>query len=169
MTLPQVTTAFWKSAELLIAFHKNRDKTKRAEPYLWRAKNAFARLLARPEDQEAFILLKGEGDNEDVQIKFHPDKIVIRREHPLGWSGIIIDPDFIRIKVDNDWITVQSSGSVVVERGEMDTTYLEGDGSIIKVNPYAEIMVSSDGSNMSRRTEDQIDAFTENGFVSKKR
>lgn len=38
---------------------------------------------------------------------------------------------------------------------------LEGDGSIIKINPEVEIMVSSDGRRMSRRTEGQIDAFTD--------
>lgn len=168
MNLPAVQTAFWKSAELLIAFHKNRDKSKRSEPYLWRAKNAFARLLAKPEDQEAFILLKGEGDQEDVQIKLHPDKIVVRRDQVLGWSGIFIDPDFIRVKVDDMWIRINADGSVVAQRGDLETTYLEGDGSIIKVNPHSEIMVSRDGSSMSRRTEDQFDAFTENGFMSKK-
>jgi hypothetical protein len=168
MTLPSPVRAVWKSAELLIAFHKNKKREKRAEPFLWRPKEAFARLLAEPEDQEAFVVLKGADDVEDVQIKLHPDKVVIRRDQPLGWSGIVIDEQTVRVKVDNIWVRIDNNGSVVVER-DAETTYLEGDGSIIKINPEAEIMVSSDGRRMSRRTDSQIDAFTEDGFVSRKK
>jgi hypothetical protein len=168
MTLPSPVRAVWKSAELLIAFHKNKKREKRAEPFLWRPKEAFARLLAEPEDQEAFVVLKGADDVEDVQIKLHPDKVVIRRDQPLGWSGIVIDEHNVRVKVDNVWVRIDHNGSVVVER-DAETTYLEGDGSIIKINPEAEIMVSSDGRRMSRRTDSQIDAFTEDGFVSRKK
>lgn len=168
MTLPSPVRAVLKSAELLIAFHKNKKREKRDEPFLWRPKEAFARLLAKPEDQEAVVVLKGVDDVEDVQIKLHPDKVVIRRDQSLGWSGIIIDEHMVRVKVDNVWVRIDHNGSVVVER-DAETTYLEGDGSIIKINPEAEIMVSSDGRRMSRRTEDQIDAFTEDGFVSRKK
>jgi hypothetical protein len=168
MTPPSPVRAVWKSAELLIAFHKNKKREKRAEPFLWRPKEAFARLLAEPEDQEAFVVLKGADDVEDVQIKLHPDKVVIRRDQPLGWSGIIIDEHTVRVMVDNVWVRIDHNGSVVVER-DAETTYLEGDGSIIKINPEAEIMVSSDGRRMSRRTDSQIDAFTEDGFVSRKK
>jgi hypothetical protein len=168
MTLPSPVRAVWKSAELLIAFHKNKKREKRDDPYLWRPKEAFARLLAKPEDQEAFVVLKGADGVEDVQIKLHPDKVVIRREQPLGWSGIIIDEHTVRVNVDNVWVRIDHNGSVVVER-DAETTYLEGDGSIIKINPEAEIMVSSDGRRLSRRTEGQIDAFTEDGFVSRKK
>jgi hypothetical protein len=168
MTLPSPVRAVWKSAELLIAFHKNKKREKRAEPFLWRPKEAFARLLAEPEDQEAFVVLKGADDVEDVQIKLHPDKVVIRRDQPLGWSGIVIDEHTVRVMVDNVWVRIDHNGGVVVER-DAETTYLEGDGSIIKINPEAEIMVSSDGRRMSRRTDSQIDAFTEDGFVSRKK
>ena len=168
MTLPSPVRTVWKSAELLIAFHKNKNRQKRDAPFLWRPKEAFARLLAKPEDQEAVVLLKGADDVEDVQIKLHPDKMVIRREQPLGWSGILIDEHTVRVKVDNIWVRIDPNGSVVVER-DAETTYLEGDGSIIKINPETEIMVSSDGRRMTRRTEDQIDAFTEDGFVSRKK
>jgi hypothetical protein len=94
--------------------------------------------------------------------------VVIRRDQPIGWSGIIIEEHTVRVMVDNVWIRIDHNGSVVVER-DAETTYLEGDGSIIKINPEAEIMVSSDGHRMSRRTEGQIDAFTEDGFVSRKK
>ena len=84
--------AVWQSAELLIAFHKNKNKTKRDTPFFWRPKEAFARLLAKPEDQEAVIIMRAaDDDGADVQIKMHSDKIVIRRDRDLGWSGIIVD------------------------------------------------------------------------------
>lgn len=168
MTLPSTVRAVWNSAELLIAFHKNKNREKRDEPFLWRPKEAFARLLAKPEDQEAFVVLKGADDVEDVQIKLHPDKVVIRRDQLLGWSGIVIDEHTVRVKVDNVWVRIDNNGGVVVER-DAETTYLEGDGSIIKINPEAEIIVSSDGRSMSRRSEGQIDAFTEDGFMSRKK
>lgn len=168
MTVPSPIRAVWKTAELMIAFHKNKKKERRDAPYLWRPKDAIARLMGKPEDQEAFIVLKGIGDAADVQIKLHPDKMVIRRDHVLGWSGIVIDEHSVKVLVDDDWIRIDPNGSVKIER-DAETTYLEGDGSIIRISPDAEIIVSSDGQRMSRRTDEQIDAFTPEGFVSRKR
>lgn len=103
-----------------------------------------------------------------MQIKLHPDKLVVRRDQVLGWSGIVIDEHCIKVLVDNDWIRIDPDGSVKIER-DAETTYLEGDGSIIRTSPDAEITVSSDGQTMSRRTGEQIDAFTPGGFISRKR
>ncbi|MFK7882349.1 hypothetical protein [Roseobacter sp.] len=168
MTVPSTVRAVWKTAELMIAFHKNKKKERRETPYLWRPKDAIARLLAKPEDQEAFVVLKGDDDAADVQIKLHPFKMVIRRDHVLGWSGVVIDEHSIKVLVDDDWIRIDADGSVKIER-DAETTYLEGDGSIIRISPDAEISVSSDGQTMSRRTGEQIDAFTPDGFISRKR
>lgn len=168
MTLQSPIRAVWKSAELLIAFHKNKRREKRDAPFLWRPKEAFARLLAKPEDQEAFVVLKGTEDVADVQIKLHPDKVVIRRDQPLGWSGIIVSEDSVSVSVDNDWIRIKHDGSVVVKR-DMETTFFEGDGSIIKIDPDTEITVSSDSSSVTRRTVDRIEALTPDGVVSRNR
>ncbi|ABI93376.1 hypothetical protein [Roseobacter denitrificans] len=168
MTVPSPIRAVWKTAELMIAFHKNKKKERRDEPYLWRPKDAIARLLSKPEDQEAFIVLKGHEDAADVQIKLHPDKMIIRRDHVLGWSGIVIDDHSVKVLVDDDWIRIDHDGAVKIER-DAETTYLEGDGSIIRTSPDAEIMISSDGQSMSRRTGEQLDAFTPEGFISRKR
>lgn len=169
MTLPVPSIRkVWKSAELLIAFHKNKRKERRDSPYLWRPKDGIARLLGPPEDQETVVVLKGEDDHEDVQIKIHTDKVVVRRDQVLGWSGVIIDDDFVKVKVDNIEITISPDGSVKVVN-DAETTYLEGDGSLIKITPDSEILVAGDGSSMSRRTEHHIDAISDQGVLSKRR
>ena len=166
--VPTSVRAVWKSAELLIAFHKNKNKQRRDTPYFWRPKDAFARLLTKPEDQEAVVVLRGEGDNDDVQIKMHSDKIVIRRDRALGWSGVILDDDQIRIVVDNVLIRVDPDGGVVVER-DAEKTHLEGSGEIYRFTPDMKINVSADGSRLSRETEDSLDGFTPDGMVSRRK
>lgn len=168
MSLAKRTAGVWKSAQLLIAFHKDKNRQPRKEPRFWQPDNAFAGLRAKPEDQEAFVIVKGEDEADDMQIKLHPNNVVVRRDRPLGWSGILIGQDTIKVRIDGDLIEIAHDGAVKVTR-DADTTYLEGDGSVIKVNPEAEILVSGDGSQMSRRTDDHFDAFTPEGFVSKKR
>ena len=168
MSDPTHASILWSSAELLIAFHKTRARVTRAVPFLWRPQRAVARILARPADQEAFVLLKGTDGCADLQIKLHPDKLVIRRDQALGWSGIIFDDHVVRVQVDDVWIRIGPDGAVVVTR-DADTTYLEGDGSIIRISPDAEIVVSSNGGQISRRTPDQIEALTADGFVSRRR
>ena len=114
------------------------------------------------------MLMKGTDGCADLQIKLHPDKVVIRRDQVLGWSGIIVDDQVVRVRVDDAWIKIGPDGAVAVTR-DADTTYLEGDGSIIRISSDAEIVVSSDGSLISRRTPNQIEALTADGFVSRRR
>ena len=168
MSDPTKAPILWSSAELMIAFHKTRTRVTRAAPFLWRPSRATARLLAKPADQEAFVLLKGVDGCTDLQIKLHSDQVVIRRDQALGWSGIIVDDQLVRVRVADMWIRIGPGGAVAVTR-EADTTYLEGDGSIIRISPDTEIVVSGDGGQISRRTPDQIDAFTADGFVSRRR
>ena len=72
------------------------------------------------------------------------------------------------MKVDNIEITISPDGSVKVVN-DAETTYLEGDGSLIKITPDSEILVAGDGSSMSRRTEHHIDAISDQGVLSKRR
>ena len=97
-----------------------------------------------------------------------PDKLVIRRDHVMGWSGIIVDDQVVRVQVDDVWIRIGPDGAVAVTP-EADSTYLEGDGSIIRISPDAKIVVLGDGGQISRWTPDQIDALTTDGFVSRRR
>ena len=101
-------------------------------------------------------------------VQFQANKFTIRRNHPLGWSGIEVTECSVSVVVDNVLVTVYADGSVT-KKEDAETTFLEADGTILKNTPWADIMVSGDGGNISRRTEDQLDAFTPDGFVSKKR
>lgn len=158
----------WNSAKLLIAFHKDKQRKMRATPVVWSPREAFARLLANTGDQEAFVQVEGADSADDVQIKLHPDRIIVRRSKHAGWSGLIIDDDNIQIAMENQTIKIAPDGTVTVEHGA-DTTYLEGNGSIIKVSPDSEILVSSDGAQISRKTDHKLDAITADGIVSRAR
>ena len=169
MSLPSKVVSTWKSVELMLAFHRDPKGKKRDKPVFWNPKGAFARLFADTKDQETILHLKAEGDSDaDVMIQFRANKITARRNHPLGWSGIEIDDHSVSVVVNNVLITVKSDGSVT-KREDAEITFLEADGSILKNTPWADILVSGDGGSISRRTEDHIDAFTPDGFVSKKR
>ena len=159
----------FKSVELLIAFHRNRDGTAREKAHAWSPKNAFAWLSSDPKDQETFAVVKGQNDNHpDVHVKFHPDRIGLVREEPFGWSGIIADEEAVRVRVGNVWVEIRNDGSVKRTKGD-DTTFLEEDGSIMRLTHDAEIMVSGDGEQMSRRTDSKIEAFGPEGFISRKK
>jgi len=66
------------------------------------------------------------------------------------------------------WITVKADGSIKreIEGGTDDTNRVEADGSFIRVGPDAEIIVSGDGSNLSRRTDERLDSITAEGIMS---
>lgn len=166
--VPTSVRTAWKSAELLIAFHKNKNKQRRDAPYFWRPRDAFARLLAKPEDQEAVVVLRGADNNDDVQIKMHSDKIVVRRDRALGWSGVVLDDTQIRIVLDNVLIRIDPDGGVVVEK-DAEKTHLEGSGEIFRFTPETQINVSADGSRMWGETEDNVDGFSPDGLVSRRK
>ena len=168
MTALTTRRTVWNSAKLLIAFHKDKQRKTRETPFFWSPKEAFARLLANTGDQEAFVQVQGEDRADDVQIKLHPDRIIVRRSKTEGWSGLVIYDDHIRIGLPDMTIKVAPDGTVTVDR-DAGTTYLDGDGSIIKVSPDAEILVSSDGAQISRKTDYQLDAITADGILSRAR
>jgi hypothetical protein len=159
----------WRSAQLLIAFGKTRQGRRRSAPLLWRPNNSTARLHDDTADKEVLIVVRGEGQAEDVQIRMHPDKLVLRRSgESIGWSGVVADHHSVSVKVGETWIAIEADGSVKRE-SENGTTWLEADGSIVKLGGGAEILVSGDGSQLTRRTDDRLDAIIEGGVVSRAR
>ncbi|WP_234822681.1 hypothetical protein [Palleronia aestuarii] len=172
VTIPARIKSAWKSAQLLIAFHRDRHGTQRNEPRLWRPNDACAGLPDDPKQKEAFVVLRGDGDAGDVQIRMHPDKIILRRDdEALGWTGIQADHHGVSVLVGTVWITVQGDGSIrrQVDGNADDTSWMEADGSFIRIAPDAQIVVTGDGARLSRRTERQLDAITEDGVVSRRR
>ncbi|WP_299775912.1 hypothetical protein [uncultured Tateyamaria sp.] len=65
----------------------------------------------------------------------------------------------MRVKVDG----------AITRQTDDDTTYIEADGSILKMTEYVEAMMSGDGVKLSRRTPDNIAAITEDGVIAKGR
>lgn len=167
-TVTRTARTIWDRAQLLIAFHRDTARKLRPEPYLWPPKDAKAGLRANADDQETFVHLRGQDRSDDVQLKLRADRIIARREKGKGWSGVEIDDCVVRVLVGDVWIEVAPDGTVT-RRAEDSTTYLEGDGSIIKLSEDAEITVSTDGSTITRRTADRVEGLTPDGVVSKAR
>ncbi len=169
MNVPARIASAWKSAQLLIAFHRNPNGDKRTEPRLWSPKNNVAGVTDDPQTKEAFIDVRGQGDAGDVQIKLHTDKIILRRdEESLGWTGIQADHLGVSVLVGDVWVTVNGDGSITrrTTGNDEDTSWIEADGAFIRINPETHISVSGDGSNMSRRTNERVDAVTADGIMS---
>ena len=152
----------WKSAQLLIAFHRNKDGRRRQDPRLWSPKNGVAGVTDDPKAKESVLVVRGHGDAGDVQIKLHPDKIILRRDpEAIGWSGLQVDHYGVRVLVGDVWITVQADGSIKreVEGAADDESWLEADGSYIRIAPEVEIEVTGDGRKMTRRTAERLDVI----------
>ena len=161
----------WKSAQMYIAFHKDQKKRKREEPKLWPPKNGSASLHDDIAEQEAIVVVKAADaeDTQDVQIKLHPNRIVVRRETDKWWQGVAVEEDTIRVRMaDGTYITIEYDGRIK-RYGHDDHTYVEADGSIFKHTAYAESHMTGDGVEMSRRTEDRIASITHDGVVDRAR
>ncbi|WP_306115066.1 hypothetical protein [Roseovarius sp. MMSF_3305] len=160
----------WKSAQLYIGFHRDRQGNPRSEAKVWPPKNGNATIHANPEEQEAFLVVKAADKTEprDVQIKFRPDKIVLRRDPGISWEGIVVEEGLISVQVGGAWVRIKSDGSVAHER-DGDMTYVESDGAVLKKTEFVEAMMSGDGVELSRRTPTTIAAIREDGVLAKSR
>lgn len=158
------------SAQLYIGFHRDPEGKRRDAPKVWPPKNARATIHADPTEQEAFVMLKSvDGDDaQDVQIKLRPDMIVLRRDCPDAWDGIIVDQYSVKVKVGGVSIHVNYDGSISREDGD-STTWVEADGGVLKKTEFVEAAMSPDGSELTRRTPDNLTAITQSGLVSKDR
>lgn len=161
----------WKSAQMYIAFHKDRNKRQRDEPKFWPPKNGSASLHGDPDAQEAIVVVKAAdpAESRDVQIKLHPDRIVVRRDAELWWQGVAVDDHSVTVRMaDNTMIEIRHDGSVK-RRSAEDETHVEADGSIFKWTEHAEAHMTGDGVEMTRRTVDRIASITCDGVVDRAR
>jgi len=108
----------WQSAQLYIGFHRDPKGKMRDQAHVWPPKNAHATIDSNPEDKEAFIVVKSADPNisSDVQIKLHPDKIVLRRDEDAGWEGIVLSPHRVSVQVNGTWIIVNADGSIAHDK-----------------------------------------------------
>ena len=160
----------WKSAQLYIGFHRDPKGKKRETPRVWSPKNARANLHIDPDEQETFLLLAsadGE-DAQDVQIKLRPDVIVLRRDCPDTWQGVVVEQYGIRVKFGDVSIRINYDGSITREDGE-GRTWVEADGSVLKQTEFVDASMSGDGMELARRTPDNLTAITDRGLISKDR
>ena len=160
----------WEKAQLLIAFHRDLSQRLRAHPYLWPPRGASAGLSTDVGERETFVHLRGADRADDVQLKLRANAIIARREPGRGWSGIEINDHTARVLVGDVWVEVDPLGTVkrTTEDGS-STTFLEGDGSIIQFTEAAEVCVSADGAEISRRTAGRLDVVTPDGILSQPR
>ena len=170
-TVEKTIRRVWKSAQMYIAFHKDQNKRQRNEPKFWPPKNGSASLHGDPAQQEAIVVVKAADpeDTQDVQIKLHPGRIVVRRDAEIWWQGVAVDDHSVTVRMaDNTIIEIRHDGSVK-RRSAEDETHVEADGSIFKWTEHAETTMTGDGIEMTRRTEDRITAITYDGVVDRAR
>jgi hypothetical protein len=160
----------WRAAKLYIGFHREANGTARAEAKVWAPKDGRATIHPDPEVQECFINVLSETQEpaRDVQIKLRPDTIVLRRDQGAGWNGIVVGEHWVSVQVNGIWIRINPDGSITHEKPD-NVTYVEADGSVLKRTPSVEAMMSGDGIELSRRTEDSISAIQEHGVLSRGR
>jgi len=160
----------WHSAQLYIGFHRDPHGNKRDRAHVWPPKNAHATIDPNPADKEAFLVVKSADQDvtSDVQIKLHPQNIVLRRDEGAGWEGIMVEPNRVSVQVNGTWITINADGSIA-HNLDGDMTYVEADGAVLKKTQYVDAMMSGDGTRLSRRTPTTIAAITADGVIAKGR
>ncbi|MBT2132657.1 hypothetical protein [Aliiroseovarius lamellibrachiae] len=160
----------WRSAQLYIGFHRDPKGNQRAQEKVWPPKNGNASIHPDPDTQEAFIVVKAADKDapRDVQIKLHPNKIVLRRDPGVSWEGIVVDDYMISVQVGGAWVRISADGSISHER-DGDMTYVEPDGAVLKKTEFVEAMMSGNGVELSRRTPTTIAAISKDGVIAKSR
>ncbi|QFT75556.1 MULTISPECIES: hypothetical protein [unclassified Ruegeria] len=170
-TVEKAARRVWKSAQMFVGFHTDQKGKPRTQPKLWPPKNGSASIHGDPSAQEAIVVVKAADPDvaQDVQIKLHPSRIVVRRDADMWWQGVAVDEHTVTVRMaDNTLIEIRHDGSVKRCSAE-DETHVEADGSIFKFTEFAEAHMTGDGVEMTRRTEDRIATITADGVVDRAR
>lgn len=172
MTVPAISKPHrvWKSAQLRVGFHKDRDGRQRRAPHLWTPKDGRASLYSNPNEQESFVLLKStEGDQQsDVQIKIRPDAVQMQRSYQGAWNTVTVDEFAVTVEVAGVRINIGHDGTVT-RQDQSGSTWLEADGGVLKKSDTVEATISSDGMELIRRTADNLSVIAEQGVLSRQR
>ena len=169
-TLSKSLRRVWKSAQLYVGFYRDLEGRERQAPHVWPPRNGCATIHEDPAEQEAFVLLKSaNGDAaQDVQIKLRPELVVLRRDCADAWEGVVADEFTVSVKVGGVSIRVNYDGSITREDGD-STTWVEADRGVLKKTEFVDAAMSADGTELSRRTPDNLTAITGRGLISKVR
>lgn len=171
MTLPVVSKPHrvWKSAQLCVGFHRDRDGRQRKAPHFWTPKDGRASLYSNNE-QESFVLLKStEGNSQtDVQIRMRPDAIEMTRSYQGAWNALTVDEFAVSVEVAGIQIRIDHDGTVTRE-DQTGTTWLEANGGVLKKAETVEASISRDGMELIRRTADNLSVIAEQGVLSRQR
>ncbi|WP_152563405.1 hypothetical protein [Ruegeria halocynthiae] len=161
----------WATARMYIAFHLDQSGGRRDAPRFWSPKNGCASLHRDPKAQEVVLVLKAAepGREQGVEVKLHPNRIIVRRDAEMWWQGVAIEEDTVRVQMaDGTRISVGYDGRIKREADE-GHTHVEADGSVFKRTRQAVVHVTGDGVEMKQRTEDRIVAITADGVVDRAR
>lgn len=171
MSLPAVSKPHrvWKSAQLCVGFHRDRDGRPRRAPHFWTPKDGRASLYSNNE-QESFVLLKStEGNSQtDVQIRMRPDAIEMTRSYQGAWTAVSADEFTVTVEVAGLHVRIGHDGTVTRE-DQTGTTWLEANGGVLKKTETVEASISSDGMELTRRTSDNLSVIAEQGVLSRQR
>lgn len=161
----------WKSAQLLIGFHKDRQGRAHKHMRTWSPANGLAGLHSDTSKQETFVSMEAASgrQEDDVLVKLRPDQIVVRRESGQCWQGVIIKDDCIAVRTaDGAWIKIEADGAVI-RHTERDETVIEADNSVSKRTANVEAMMSSDGIDMARSTSENVAFVVADGVTCRPR
>lgn len=160
----------WKSAQLCVGFHKDRDGRQRKAPHFWTPKDGKASIHANPCEQESFVILKGAEVDKgaDVRIGMRPDVVEMKRDFQGAWNAVTVDEFAVSVEVGGIQIRVGHDGTVMRE-DQSGTTWIEADGGVLKKTETAEASISSDGMELTRRTADNLSVIAEHGMLSRQR
>ena len=157
----------WRSAQLLVGFHRDRSGRKRDSVRVWQPTDGSASIDPDPGEREALMIVR-RGDAEpprDLQVRLRPDRIMLRRDPGVGWDRIIVEETGVAVRAGDGWIVIRADGSISREQAG-DLTFLESDGAVLKTAGSVEAMMSGDGVELTRRTPTTIAAISEDGILA---
>ena len=131
-TVEKAARRVWKSAQMFVGFHTDQKGKPRTQPKLWPPKNGSASIHGDPSAQEAIVVVKAADPDEvqDVQIKLHPNRIVVRRDADAWWQGVAVDEHTVTVRMaDNTIIEIRHDGSVKRRSAFSSARTLSGNAS----------------------------------------
>ena len=91
---------------MYVGFHTDQKGKPRTQPKLWSLKNGNASIHNDATVHEAIVVVRTADSeaSQDVQIKLHPNRIVVRRETDMRWQGVAVDEHSVTIRMADNTI-----------------------------------------------------------------